>query len=152
MIADFNPRSREGSDSRLTLTCLSVIPFQSTLPRGERHCKPNPQGVAGCDFNPRSREGSDLNPKLLKYRFAISIHAPARGATPPWTYWRHLKRFQSTLPRGERHSTGGPTLCSSAISIHAPARGATSGVAYNDKDNLISIHAPARGATPTAPA
>ena len=56
---------------------------------------------------------------------AISIHAPARGAT--------------LLP------------CSvppfSEISIHAPARGATQRAEAERRATEISIHAPARGAT-----
>ena len=56
----------------------------------------------------------------------ISIHAPARGATPGC--------FLPSSPPG--------------ISIHAPARGATSSCwIVWDKQNGISIHAPARGAT-----
>ena len=60
---------------------LADVKFQSTLPRGERR-----SGGSGCPvdkyhFNPRSREGSD-SPFLLKlFCYAISIHAPARGAT-----------------------------------------------------------------------
>ena len=33
------------------------------------------------DFNPRSREGSDDSDDGYYYKFNISIHAPARGAT-----------------------------------------------------------------------
>ena len=55
----FNPRSREGSDSRVRHRPM-LLPY----------------------FNPRSREGSDA---LRRYRHGlhnpISIHAPARGAT-----------------------------------------------------------------------
>ena len=54
--------------------------FQSTLPRRERHFP----GAAhdGCrDFNPRSREGSDKEQLGSPLRYAISIHAPAKGAT-----------------------------------------------------------------------
>ena len=37
---------------------------------------------ASIDFNPRTREGCDYNTCLSKLdRIAISIHAPARGAT-----------------------------------------------------------------------
>ena len=77
-------------------------PFQSALPRGERRVTyaynydPN-------DFNPRSREGSDGT--IIK-AFAcvnISIRAPARGATD-WNKKNKEKvKFQSALPRGERH-------------------------------------------------
>ena len=33
----------------------------------------------------------------------ISIHAPARGATVEYEYKHRKVKFQSTLPRGERH-------------------------------------------------
>ena len=57
-LANFNPRSREGSDKALELLILAIG-----------------------NFNPRSREGSD-NVSMLYDRYKpISIHAPARGAT-----------------------------------------------------------------------
>ena len=58
---DFNPRSREGSDT----VCSPFV-------------------ISSQYFNPRSREGSDL-PSWCIWSMAsiISIHAPARGATPP---------------------------------------------------------------------
>ena len=79
-------------------------------------------------------------------------------------------RFQSTLPRGERHwvlvlwnrshlyfnprsregsDTGYSFYGTGAIciSIHAPARGATVFAMTTGTANKISIHAPARGAT-----
>ena len=56
------------------------------------------------DFNPRSREGSDFK-RLHEYRYyEISIHAPARGATLQGITLISIKKFQSTLPRGERLS------------------------------------------------
>ena len=100
---NFNPRSREGSDSFLFVHCQADI-----------------------DFNPRSREGSDATsqfkfPSLSTFqstlprrerlsRYAdqlafsdISIHAPAKGAT------------------GAEHENRSDYK----ISIHAPAKGAT---------------------------
>ena len=77
--ADFNPRSREGSDA---------------IRQGHRE----PFSY----FNPRSREGSDLPPWILLYSSKISIHAPARGATSPVAMTARSIVFQSTLPRGER--------------------------------------------------
>ena len=56
---NFNPRSREGSDNAANNIIKSKKRFQSTLPRGERR----PFGRIFCLFA------------------AISIHAPARGAT-----------------------------------------------------------------------
>ena len=55
-------------------------------------------------FNPRSREGSDQITKMPVI---------------------NVKRFQSTLPRGERHADRFCVFSIIDISIHAPARGAT---------------------------
>ena len=143
----FNPRSREGSDQIVYNLRILLIKFQSTLPRGERPWK-NQQHEFLQYFNPRSREGSDIfRIPASKLPYVISIHAPARGATP-----------SSLLPVPE-----------SRISIHAPARGATfyhsschhSRYDFNPRSRegsdkyyvyfarfaFISIHAPARGAT-----
>ena len=58
---------------------------------------------------------------------AISIHAPARGATWPKTAWRFvLLPFQSTPPQGGRRVGLRMSMSFVDISIHAPARGATS--------------------------
>ena len=65
--ADFNPRSREGSDEVIKIRL-----------------------IVNKDFNPRSREGSDKTAiKVTKFT-PISIHAPARGATGSWK--KPLKR------------------------------------------------------------
>ena len=54
----FNPRSREGSDQAAAK-----------------------ESRGGGNFNPRSREGSDVGRCNLERLTAISIHAPAKGAT-----------------------------------------------------------------------
>ena len=77
--------------------------FQSTLPRGERH-KSAANQVLFIHFNPRSREGSDLTTTRTKRFKSISIHAPARGATPMSDVPFSDVIFQSTLPRGERRA------------------------------------------------
>ena len=83
---------------------IKRIGFQSTLPRGERLYKDVGNKKCQTDFNPRSREGSDRKCQRISYSAErISIHAPARGATP---------------------ATTGQTI-TVVISIHAPARGAT---------------------------
>ena len=77
--------------------------FQSTLPRRERRTARSRRPRSSY-FNPRSREGSD--PRVLRtrrHRPAISIHAPAKGAT----------------------SSAGTDNEAQGISIHAPAKGAT---------------------------
>ena len=80
---NFNPRSREGSDS-------DHVNLANTLP----------------DFNPRSREGSDCNRDKAVSLSHISIHAPARGATRRFFKLQYDYLFQSTLPRGERPCSG----------------------------------------------
>ena len=98
----FNPRSREGSDNA-AMSGIQVMLFQSTLPRRER------LDLWTC--------------RIVIYK--ISIHAPAKGATPCllpkppcWNYFNPRSRegsdsrrsagwplhlqFQSTLPRRER--------------------------------------------------
>ena len=80
-----------------------TMSFQSTLPRGERR----PVAV------------------VVEALVAVSIHAPARGAT----------------------SRGKEVRRSCGVSIHAPARGATMERFLTTLWELVSIHAPARGAT-----
>ena len=102
---NFNPRSREGSDT----AGYSII-------------------FTFANFNPRSREGSDLTSNNSCSKFDISIHAPAKGATETFrNQWYgsgisiHAPAkgatenkasmigkilFQSTLPRRER-----PQIC-----------------------------------------
>ena len=98
--------------------------FQSTLPHGERPGR-SIRFLRSGYFNPRSRMGSDdLRPPEESVK-AISIHAPAWGATGqrPGISGRHQdfnprsrmgsdvpvydredddSEFQSTLPHGER--------------------------------------------------
>ena len=58
----------------------------------------------------------------------VSIHAPTRGATFAVKKTGDIKRFQSTLPRGERLGHVDKRLVVVIVSIHAPTRGATSPV------------------------
>ena len=103
--SDFNPRSREGSDIRSGRGGQAVAHF-------------NPRSREGSDayssafwrvitnFNPRSREGSDAVRHARRRRVDISIHAPAKGATRHSRKRPSHTRFQSTLPRRERPSSG----------------------------------------------
>ena len=144
--------------------------FQSTLPRGERRSSEppyrrlpyfNPRSHEGsdcdcdtklgiyCNFNPRSHEGSDT---VRTSTCALSI------------------LFQSTLPRGERHSNivafairydfnprshegsdaPAPTTTSPAPNFNPRSHEGSDDVRFfNVRDQFrISIHAPTRGATP----
>ena len=123
---NFNPRSREGSDSlassiascsvsfqstlprrerrqRFVQNCLAVI-FQSTLPRRERliqRCLADPLFIFQSTLPRRERLRRTQPLYVLN---AISIHAPAKGATLTTRVMVGPEKFQSTLPRRERRS------------------------------------------------
>ena len=80
--------------------------FQFTLPRGER-LKYAIEEIEDFGFNSRSRVGSDALEDLNVGGVAVSIHAPAWGATPLRTSTSAASQFQFTLPRGERPPRGG---------------------------------------------
>ena len=99
---DFNPRSREGSDSPSDLLLSS-----------------------GLYFNPRSREGSDELGLLVWLFGTISIHAPVKGAT------RVLPQVVGEIIISIHAPVKGATPLAHRppgkrrISIHAPVKGAT---------------------------
>ena len=100
----FNPRARAGRDENIRLErrivdlvsihapargateapCVIDLrsKFQSTRPRGARRGQTYDWQRGRCSFNPRARAGRDLGDgRDLQRRHAVSIHAPARGAT-----------------------------------------------------------------------
>ena len=123
----FNPRSREGSDVGAIVQKF-VFRVSIHAPARGATAMQGRQRSRSC-FNPRSREGSDAannGPWVTDFdvsihapargatvlalaqlnRATVSIHAPARGATPTDTPASSDRRFQSTLPRGERRIAG----------------------------------------------
>ena len=123
----FNPRTREGCDSRSGNSSQCESGF-------------NPRTREGCDiinslivllwwgFNPRTREGCDILPTFP------AINCPM---------------FQSTHPRGVRRKELVKYL-SVKVSIHAPARGVTLLMSSLISFKGVSIHAPTKGATVNA--
>ena len=101
----FNPRARAGRDS------------DEVNPRRRCTGSFNPRARAGRDetavthrdgassFNPRARAGRDsCRTAVLLRHILVSIHAPARGATPITMLPNcGSAMFQSTRPRGARH-------------------------------------------------
>ena len=80
----FNPRARGGRDDFKKAKISRIFLFQSTRPRGARHA-------------------IEVTPEL---GFAVSIHAPAGGATCPCPCpCPCVLLFQSTRPRGARRSS-----------------------------------------------
>ena len=81
--------------------------------------------VAGAVSIHAPARGATYRPRSCDLQGGVSIHAPARGATGAFV---HVLRLD-------------------AVSIHAPARGATAPSLLRHETANVSIHAPARGAT-----
>ncbi len=126
-MACFNPRARTGRDADLIITENLNGRFQSTRPHGARLGTAS-GSLLGIGFNPRARTGRDrvkrtplskpacFNPRARTGRDvalaegaragAVSIHAPARGATAAADNAATVEiRFQSTRPHGARRPT-----------------------------------------------
>ena len=89
---------------QMTVSILAAFTmFQSTRPRGARLRPADPTQPGARCFNPRARVGRDPAARPPSRRPAVSIHAPAWGATPDWNRMVRLDM----------------------VSIHAPAWGAT---------------------------
>ena len=98
----FNPRSREGSDILTSIITLRQNLFQSTLPRRERHSSKMITSMSGAISIHAPAKGATSSKMITSMSGAISIHAPAKGATPKHEAFHPIYRFQSTLPRRER--------------------------------------------------
>ena len=145
----FNPRSHEGSD----------VSKSSDPPRV-------------LHFNPRSHEGSDSLQGSDRQDPGISIRAPTRGATTFLSPYPVAMRFQSALPRGERHISPYKGCCriyfnprsheGSDLRLNTERAGfdnfnprsheGSDGnrSRYYNRQYFISIRAPTRGATGSA--
>ena len=132
----FNPRAREGRDDEVRDLVQITAEFQSTRPRGARQAA-RPKSAAQAAFQstrprgarPSTRSVSCAAPafqstrprgarhgckEVYSYDDDVSIHAPARGATPHDLTLDAVGVFQSTRPRGARHDTrrgGWPGRC-----------------------------------------
>ena len=125
----FDPRSRTGSDFRLLFGKDLRDAFRSTLPHGERQIGPAKRdrplmfrstlphgerpalaggcaGAYGVSIHAPARGATPADDADL-LGHGVSIHAPARGATCVRRKGRIVRRFRSTLPHGERPLTGG---------------------------------------------
>ena len=121
--------------------------FQSTLPQGERHFPPEyvPLDVPISIHAPARGATPWMIPAE---QFAvISIHAPARGATRPHAvYSVHIQNFN---PRSRKGSDD-PRSYNDRSYYHFNPRsrkGSDTVADVGEMFSIISIHAPARGAT-----
>ena len=125
-IRSFNPRTRMGCDACYRSVGRAVRGFN---PRTRMGCDQpllrfraipvcfNPRTRMGCDFrhvvqidfiqsfNPRTRMGCDESLLALGRGGAVSIHAPAWGATQLNNRNTEALKFQSTHPHGVRPTT-----------------------------------------------
>ena len=100
--SNFNPRSREGSDLWYLWHLLYWLLFQSTLPRRERRNYYPYISVSSAISIHAPAKGATAGSSTLTYTTGISIHAPAKGATACLAVLFTAFLFQSTLPRRER--------------------------------------------------
>ena len=171
--ACFNPRTREGCDCRWSPRRSATSGFN---PRTREGCDRRPyrerRGRARC-FNPRTREGCDLGGRGGNAdRHQVSIHAPAKGATPlrrrdpdsrqvsihapakgatvTKSCRGKVAKFQSTHPRRVRQAVINTAL--GVIQGFNPRTREGCDVRHvrGPHGLLVSIHAPAKGATSTA--
>ena len=125
----------------------SVTKFQSTHPRGVRPVEFDDM-IHRVIFQSTHPRGVRHSSYVSHQKFeSISIHAPARGATPGLSV-DHVGH-QISIHAPARGATYRSTVTEETptISIHAPARGATAVRVVLHASVVISIHAPARGAT-----
>ncbi len=122
-VAGFNPRAREGRDFCARERCARDRGFNPRA-RAGRPIRARPRGARARGFNPRAREGRHLryparsrrgkcfNPRAREGRdntvvlqnedAAVSIHAPARGATRRRSKMICLHRVFNPAARGGR--------------------------------------------------
>ena len=144
----FDPRSRTGSDLPASASCARAAGFDPRSRTGSDICDDFPFRVLMRVSIHAPARGATPRSQQATRPGKVSIHAPARGATSFAFLFGWRRGFRSTLPHGERRSSCGAIDARSRVSIHAPARGATAGRAIFRPVWRVSIHAPARGATP----
>ena len=110
--------------------------FQFTPLREGRPSAPEALCARG-NFNSRPSARGDEGRGQSGAHWAISIHAPPRGATCQLTAGQWLRLFQFTpLREGRRKGWNDAKGKAAEISIHAPPRGATE----DDNGNVLGVH------------
>ncbi len=107
------------------IACWCVVRCFDPRPRtgGDRMPTYRPWGLGS--FDPRPRTGGDNEISLLRGNVAVSIRAPARGATTLRAALEEYNQFRSAPPHGGRPAVPQGEQFRRDVSIRAPARGAT---------------------------
>ena len=145
--SNFNPRSREGSDSQPALQTMQQVQFQSTLPaRGATQTEALPSGSWIISIH-APREGSDFYCVLSASCGLISIHTPREGSDPiHCAVQSDVWNFNPRSPRGERPLFPEEQAVAVVFQSTLPARGATTlSIGPFTMPTMISIHAPREG-------
>ena len=122
--------------------------FQSTLPRRERQLGYILQECAIAVSIHAPAKGATFIHHLRFFPDLVSIHAPAKGATMHQDTVRiHLISFNPRSREGSDYRGNTSERYSRDVSIHAPAKGATFTTCLPSPQRGVSIHAPAKGAT-----
>ena len=144
----FNSRARKRRDTCRQSLHARLALFQFTRPQ-EARLRGQVELCAFAGFQFTRPRGARLQARsCLRALPRVSIHAPARGATPGT--WPSSTRRTSFNSRAREGRDPPPTVLACrrrGVSIHAPARGATHARPRRGSRSSVSIHAPARGAT-----
>ena len=144
----FQSTRPRGARQQSPLPSDQATVFQSTRPRGARRRWRQPKRAEQRRFNPRAHAGRDWYAALMHFHPELFQSTRPRGARPvhrvgvlaPYAVSIHAPTRGATRASG---SNGDGWM----VSIHAPTRGATL-PAMNLISNVeVSIHAPTRGAT-----
>ena len=76
----FNPRARRGRDPAYANYSLTTLGFNPRARRGRDYLRVRMTAYTS-GFNPRARRGRDVTDVRITAGGAVSIHAPAGGAT-----------------------------------------------------------------------
>ena len=142
---DFNPRSREGSDQEPEGEEQSDGISIHAPARGATRKVQGLRLIQSISIHAPARGATNIV-AATKDIYTISIHAPARGATIFTDSAATAVKFQSTLPRGERHGKINAPGWSGNFNPRS-REGSDASDLYSSTVQPISIHAPARGAT-----
>ena len=122
----FNPRARGGRDLTLPHHLKSQFPFQSTRPRGARRATITVDYIAKAVSIHAPAGGATFIVLRVVIHHCVSIHAPAGGATPVVYSSPEPNRCFNPRARGGRDLFSHFDIPPIPVSIHAPAGGATS--------------------------
>ena len=146
LVSYFNPRSLVGNDFHLSDCFLWIADISIHVPSWGTTPVFRSTEKLFFYFNPRSLVGNDKVSFIVYSVDGISIHVPSWGTTAESLIWPLCILFQSTFPRGERHTVidtykrfkdfnprslvgndPGPLrfVLQTGISIHVPSWGTT---------------------------